>query len=195
VTTVWLVRHAATAWTGERWCGTVDLPLSAAGEAQLPGLVARRAAALPPEAVVVTSPLLRATATAQAIATHAGIPVRTDPDLREIAFGEVEGRTFAEIERDEPGLAAALLGGRTDVDWPGGESCAAVDARARAAWRRIVAIGAPAVVVGHGGLFRRLVPEATGDPGAAAGLRFEPASVTVLDLDAAGRARLEQPAP
>ena len=38
---VWLVRHASTDWTGQRWCGTTDLPLNEQGLAEAEQLATR----------------------------------------------------------------------------------------------------------------------------------------------------------
>jgi probable phosphoglycerate mutase len=182
---IWLVRHAATAWTGERWCGTVDLALSAEGRAEAAALGDRLTAELPPGVAIVASPLRRAVATAAAIADRIGAPVSVEPDLREMAFGDIEGRTFAEIEVDQPAVAAALLGRQTAIDWPGGETAAEIDRRVRSVWARVLARGPSVVVVTHGGILRRLVPLATGDPAAATSLILGPASVTRLVSSAA----------
>lgn len=44
---VWLVRHASTAWSGQRWCGRTDLPLSQAGREEAERLAGRLAEVLP----------------------------------------------------------------------------------------------------------------------------------------------------
>ena len=51
---------------------------------------------------VYASDLSRAHATAQAVAQHAGVPLRTDTGLRERGFGVFEGLTFAEVEQRFP---------------------------------------------------------------------------------------------
>lgn len=86
----------------ERYSGQRDVPLSLLGELQAEILGLRLAAE--PLAAIVSSDLQRARATAQAIALHHGLPVMEDPDLREIAFGEWEGATPAEVEMRDPAL-------------------------------------------------------------------------------------------
>ena len=78
-----LVRHAATAWSGIRYCGRSDPPLSEAGHAQAARLASTLGQALPTDARIISSPSLRARATAEAIAAAAGLgPVEADERWR-----------------------------------------------------------------------------------------------------------------
>jgi broad specificity phosphatase PhoE len=179
VTGTWLVRHAATDWTGVRWCGRTDLSLSAVGRAEAEALARTLGPKLRRDAVVVTSPALRARETAASIAAVAGCRVVVDPDLVEIDFGSLDGLTFAEIERDEPALASAILSAEIELDWPGGETATAARARIEQAWGRLAG-RTPAVVVTHGGVLRwiaRLDPSVR--PALAAG-GFRPASAVLV---------------
>lgn len=181
--TVWLVRHAATEWTGRRWCGRSDPPLTTAGSASASDLASRLAIEVPDGAVIVTSPLRRSLATADAIAAAIAAPVRVDPDLIEVDVGVADGMTWDELAAGHPALAEAILG-RTDVDWPGGETAAQVAVRARSAAERIgdLARNGAVVVVSHGGLLHALA-RAMGT--AVPGEGFEPASAARLDAIAA----------
>jgi probable phosphoglycerate mutase len=155
---VWLVRHAPTSWTGRRWCGRADPPLSRAGRAVAARVAAELALELPDGIVICSSPARRARSTAEVIA-GAGRPVALDDDLLEVDVGAVEGLTWDEASVAHPELADAILAGRA-VDWPGGEPRADIDARARRAARRIaIAAGeGPVVVVSHGALIHVLRP-------------------------------------
>jgi probable phosphoglycerate mutase len=75
-----LVRHGETEFTAQRrYSGRGDVPLSARGLAQARATAARVAALAPTVAAVVSSPLSRCTATAEAIAgALGGAPVRGD---------------------------------------------------------------------------------------------------------------------
>ena len=93
-----LVRHGETRWSREgRHTGLTDLPLTPAGEAQARSL--RPHLADHPFALVLTSPLQRATRTAWL----AGLEATTDPDLLEWDYGAYEGVTTADIARERPG--------------------------------------------------------------------------------------------
>ncbi|HEU0236282.1 MAG TPA: histidine phosphatase family protein [Candidatus Limnocylindrales bacterium] len=153
----WLVRHASTAWTGSRWLGNRDLPLTAVGRAEATAAARRLAAIVPAGTVVMSSPARRAIETAAPIAERLRVRVRVDPDLREVDVGLAEGLTWDEVRRDLPDVAAALIDGRP-VDWPGGESATALRSRVGNAWGRIAARREPAViVVGHAGVIAAIV--------------------------------------
>ena len=76
-----------------------------------------------------------------------------DEDLRELDFGDFEGRTFDEIAASEPELYRAWMETPTRVRFPGGESYADLKTRALRSLDRIWS-GGDAVVVTHGGVIR-----------------------------------------
>jgi probable phosphoglycerate mutase len=127
--TLHLVRHGDTLQAAEGiLCGDLDPPLTDSGVAQ----AARVAQAVKPLAIgaMYCSPKTRARMTAEPIARACSLtPVIVD-GLREIAYGAWEGRSEAEVKRDDP---AAYEAWRTDpamVSPPGGESAFAIAARA-----------------------------------------------------------------
>ncbi len=155
---IWLVRHTPTAWTGRRWCGRADPPLSRDGRVLARDLASRLAPDLPATAIVRSSPARRARATASAIGAAAGISVAVAAELHEVDMGRVEGLTWPEVAAREPDVAAAI--GRGDpIDWPDGESTAEVRERARRAASRIRTDAAtrPVVVVSHGAFLHALL--------------------------------------
>jgi broad specificity phosphatase PhoE len=85
-----LVRHGETAPNVEgRLLGRMDPPLTARGEEQALAL----AAGLPRPDFVVSSPLRRALATAEAF----GVAVRTDERWTELDYGELDGHRLADV--------------------------------------------------------------------------------------------------
>lgn len=156
---IWLIRHAPTDWTGQRWCGRADPPLSRAGRAAADDLARTVAAAADFEigATIRSSPAQRARATAGAIAAVTDWEIAVDDDLLEVDVGLVEGLTWPELEAQFPVLAAAIGRGER-VDWPGGEAMSVVDDRARRAAGRLLeaASRGPVVVVSHGALLHVL---------------------------------------
>ena len=96
-----LLRHAQSTWNAEgRWQGHADPPLSAEGK--------QTAKAAAPQyshiSRVVSSPLLRATETAEIIAESSGTShVATHPGLTERDLGEWTGLTRSEVEERWPG--------------------------------------------------------------------------------------------
>src|SRR6266700_5144784 len=144
---VWLVlwRHGQTNWNAERrFQGQSDTPLNAAGHEQA-RRAARYIAALRP-AAIFSSDLIRASATAEALAGLTGLSVQLDKDRRERNGGSGEGMTETEIRQYYPEAHAIWTP-------PDGEPAAAVADRAAEALERIAdSLTAPslAVVVSHG---------------------------------------------
>ena len=147
-----------------RCYGSLDVGLSAVGREQAATLAADLAQAEVDAAYA--SPLLRARETAAAIAARQGIPLLIDDGLRELDFGDCEGRRYDEIAATMPDLYARWMNAPTTVEFPGGEGFEALRRRARAAAARIRGelAGRTAVVVTHGGVWRALLADVLGLP-------------------------------
>ena len=118
---------------------------------------------LPGGVRIVTSPSRRTRATAAAIASRVpGAVVEVDDRWLETDVGSVEGLTFDELAARFPRLAEALLAGAVEIDWPDGETAAALHRRIAGAWAAVVATGRPTVVVSHAGSIRVASSIATG---------------------------------
>ena len=183
-----LVRHASTSWSGVRYCGASDPPLSPTGLAEARHLAESLARDLPADARLVSSPSQRAVATAMAIAEAARLPgVELDPRWREADVGAAEGRSFDELAEIAPGVAAALARGELAVDWPGGETHSSLVGRVANAWLDVVAAGRPAVVVTHAGPFMHACAIAAQRPISRDDL-VAPASARRIDVADAPRA-------
>jgi len=180
-----LVRHGATELTAQRrYAGRADTPLSAAGTRQAVAVAHRVAGLVPELAAVVTSPLVRCTATAAAIAAAAGDPpVLLEPDLVECDFGQWEGRTFAEIRAQWPEQLDDWLRTATATP-PGGESLQQVAKRVRriGASLREAYPGRPVAVVSHVWPLKVMLRDAlaAGD-GFLHRLLLSPAGLSVVD--------------
>ena len=87
--------------------------------------------------------------------------IEVDGRWAEVDFGVAEGRTFDELAALEPDLAERLAAGDTALDWPGGETAAALTARVMSAWQDLVVDGRPVVVVAHAGSIREALAIAT----------------------------------
>ena len=108
-------------------------------------------------AVVVSSDLARAQATAQAVCDHVGLPLRLDPRLRETFFGQWQGLTGTEVaERWPAEFAAWRRGEGTPV---GGEEPEQVGARSAACATELLEdlAAGTLLLVTHGGTARALV--------------------------------------
>lgn len=96
-----LARHGQTAHNASgRLQGRVDIPLNERGRAQARALA--RTIAHQDVDLIVSSPLQRALATAEACGAAAGLPVLTDPALIERGFGRWEGLSGDEIRARWP---------------------------------------------------------------------------------------------
>lgn len=163
--TVLVWRHGQTAWNLQRrFQGQLDVELDDLGRAQ-----AARAAALlagfSPSAIVA-SDLVRARETAQALADVTGLPIATDPRLREIDVGVWQGLTFDEVAERYPVEAANWRDGG-DGRRGGGESLVEVGERAVAAVDDALlklADDGTLVVVTHGAAGRAIVASMIGLP-------------------------------
>jgi broad specificity phosphatase PhoE len=135
-----LVRHGRTALNATgRLQGRIDEPLDEIGRKQA-AIVAEH---IGPVDVLVSSPLRRATETAEAF----GIPFQTDERWIELDYGIFEGVAMAETPSE------AWEHWQEDVDYvpEGGESLARLDARVRSACEGLsrLAEDADVVVVTH----------------------------------------------
>ena len=162
--TIVLVRHAATTWSGKRYCGRADPALSAAGRRGADALALELAPTLPRGVRIVSSPSRRATQTASAIAKRLTPSPRIERDDRwlETDVGLVEGLTFDEVAARYPAFADALAAGIASIDWPGGETADELERRIAGAFAAVVATGRPTVVVSHAGSVRVAIALATG---------------------------------
>ncbi|MGK2852315.1 MAG: histidine phosphatase family protein [Candidatus Limnocylindrales bacterium] len=190
-----LVRHGATAWSGQRYAGRSDPWLSPEGRAQVQALATDVARTVSRPLHIVTSPSRRARQTARAIARSTGASLSIDSRWMEADFGIAEGWTFAELERLAPDIAASIVDGEVAIDWPGGESAAALLTRVAAALADARAFAestaSTVVVVAHAGPIRSATALAEGRESrsvallataACTRLRWEPAS-SVLPSD------------
>ncbi len=178
MSTLFWVRHGPThqkAFTGWR-----DVPADLSDTAAL----ARLSDHLPPNAVVISSDLVRAVTTADAIAgRRTRLP--HDPDLREFDFGVWDGMMFGDVADRNPELSRKFWEHPGDVAPPDGESWNQVANRVNAAVSRAwsQANGAPLVAVAHFGAILTHLNVAGGlTPYEALGHKIDTLSVTELTL-------------
>lgn len=112
----WWVRHGPTHAKG--MVGWTDLPADLSDDAALKRLNAH----LPDQALVVSSDLSRAVATADKLAAPGRDRLAHTPAIRELNFGDWEGHEFAEIAKSDPEISRAYWSDPGDTAAPGGES-------------------------------------------------------------------------
>jgi broad specificity phosphatase PhoE len=169
--TLLLIRHAQTIDNvAERLAGWTDGDLTALGEQQVERLAERVNSTHRHASAIYASPLLRARRTAEAIGRLTGHEPIFDPDLREMHFGEFDGRSIDEVREGHPHL---LLGDEDatndEFGWPGGESRRGFVARTQAVIDRI-ALAHPrrlVAIVTHGGVISTFLALLHGQPAAS----------------------------
>jgi broad specificity phosphatase PhoE len=158
VTTLILARHGETVWHAEnRYAGSSDIPLTAAGHDQAATLAAW---AVDAELdAVFSSTLVRAVRTAVPAARAAHLELQQDADLVEVDFGQGEGLTTAEMAQRFPDEYAAWTAAPAIQPLPGGESGLDAVARANTALARIRRQypDGRVLIVAHGTLIRLLL--------------------------------------
>ena len=114
-----LARHGQTEWHSDnRYVSRTDIGLTETGREQARTL-ARRAEREKVN-LVLSSPLVRALLTAKPAAAACNLEPETDERLRELDFGEWEGRTLAEIREEDP-ESVRRFEESAEHGFPGGE--------------------------------------------------------------------------
>lgn len=160
VTRLLLIRHAQPGEEARGVCyGRLDIGLSARGRRRAQ-LIARTLARIP-LAAVYSSPATRALETATPLAAAHNLTPLVEDALREIDFGELEGRRYDDIQVTHPDLYRSWMQTPTQVQFPGGESYAQLQARAVEALGAIRTRhrGSLAVIVSHGGILRAMLAD------------------------------------
>ena len=174
---LWLVRHGETEWARlGRHTGRTDVPLTDLGREQ--ALALGRRLAGHPFALVLTSPLARATDTARLAGF--GDAAEIDADLREWDYGDLEGRLTAEIRADFPDWT--IWAG----PWPGGETADDVARRTNRVLARCrdPLVSGDVLLFSHGHLLRMLAARWLALPPASGGLfALATATVSILGWD------------
>jgi broad specificity phosphatase PhoE len=169
---IYLARHGETEWSiSGQHTGLTDLPLTGRGERNARSL-GRRLEGMK-FTKVFTSPLQRATRTCE-LAGFAQM-AEVDHDLVEWNYGKFEGRTSADIEKDNPGWQLFRDG------CPGGESPAQVGDRADRMVNRTRAIQGDVLIFSSGHFLRVF---------AARWLGIEPAGGRFFSLNTASLSAL-----
>jgi len=172
---LWLIRHGQTQWSlSGAHTGRTDLPLTAAGRenaAAVGRFLAGRRFDL-----VLTSPLARARETCR-LAGYAA-QGQIEPNLREWDYGDYEGRSTAEIQRERPGWLLWSDG------VPNGESIDQVAARASSVIDRTSGAEGDVALFAHGHVLRILTACWLGLPPDAARLfALGTGSVSILGYE------------
>jgi broad specificity phosphatase PhoE len=144
---LWLIRHGETEWSlSGAHTSRTDIPLTERGKeraAKIRDYLAQRKFSL-----VLTSPLLRARETCR-IAGYADM-AQIEENLREWDYGIFEGRTTADIRKDQPDWSI------WDSPVPEGEPVEHVAARAQKVIDRALQAGGDVALFAHAHILRIL---------------------------------------
>jgi len=192
---IYYVRHGLTDWNvQQRLQGRLDVPLNTEGCAQaaccgeiMRGLFACEGR-LPQDLAYVSSPLARARRTMEIMRGALGLSESgflIDPRLVEIAFGEWEGMSYAEVIARDGDVVARREADKWGFKPPGGESYAQLTLRLRAWYETLER---DTVVAAHGGTARALIAHlAIAEPEAATHYAIDQGVVYVLAPGAIAR--------
>lgn len=191
-THLYLIRHGTTDGNvGGLFLGRTDMPLNAVGDAEADRLAARLAAT--PIDAIVSSPLKRAHATAERIASRHSTTrdVSLDDRLREMDLGDFDGQPAKDVHGAFPELIHRWRTDPTHVRMPGetAESLSEVQARSIAALTDLSERfpGGRVAVVTHTFVVLSVVCHVLGVPLAQFRRLFiDRASVTAIDWSASG---------
>lgn len=147
------IRHAETNMRG-LYCGHANPPVNAAGHRQIQSLLRE----LSGEHIdaIFTSDLQRAVTTACSIAQEFSIIPVVRVEWRELHFGDWEGLSWDEIERQDIDYAQQWIKCFPDLTAPGGESFWIFRDRVLSELSRVITstTGRSVAVVTHGGVLR-----------------------------------------
>lgn len=182
MTTLDLIRHGEPVG-GRKYRGQIDDPLSEKGWAQMQAALGDHAG----WSSIISSPLLRCRAYAEALAVQHDLPLTFEARFKEVGFGAWEGKTAAEIELDAPGTLARFKADPIGARPPGAEALDTFFARVAAGVEHVLLThpGEHMLIVCHAGVIRMALAHALAIPLANA-YRIDVASagITRLRFDA-----------
>ena len=179
MTHFWWVRHGPT--HEKSFVGWRDVPADLTDQAQ----ITRVSNYLPTEAVIVSSDLIRASATADVIQGER-IRISDERSLREFDFGDWDGLSFDQVSKRDGDLSRKFWENPGDISAPNGESWNDVACRVNAAVDSLIAQfpGKHIIAVAHIGVIMTQLQKVTdGDAYKAMGFEIENLSVTDLCFD------------
>lgn len=175
-----LVRHGETDWNKDhRYQGRRNTELNAAGlqHARLAGEKLKKYSPV----ALFTSDLKRTLQTAEIIGNCIDLSPQSDPRLREIHFGDWEGKTYDEVAKLFPREVKVWRENPLEAYVPGGEKLRDVLTRILDVLDNICStVNGNTVVVTHGGPIRLLLCH-IGAEGAMWKYPVKPGSITVVE--------------
>lgn len=156
-----LLRHGETE-LGGGFRGSLDDPLTTSGWQQMRA----RCAGMGDWDRLISSPLQRCAAFAAELASQRGLPLELHAGLRELHFGDWEGRSAAELMEDQADALGRFWADPYGFTPPGGEPLTAFRERVLDSLEQLQQrySGQSLLLVTHGGVIRLLLAIARGLP-------------------------------
>ena len=160
-TTIDLLRHGEPVG-GRRFRGSTDDPLSEQGWLQMRTTTAERGG----WDRLVSSPLLRCANFAAELAEQRTLPLAVEADLRELHFGDWEGRETAALWKEAKTQMLPFFQNPEANPPPNGERLQDFRKRLMGCWQRLLEQhrGEHLLVICHGGVIRLLLSQVLGLP-------------------------------
>ncbi len=178
----YFLRHGQTDWNKEgRWQSTNDIPLNDTGRAQAARVRLCMGCLAVEPTQVVTSPLSRATETAQIVFAQQAVPIIVEPAFSEISLGDFEGRYQADLRAELGGAYDDWLATNHTEPAPNGEPFVDAVQRVReplANWVQQAGDG-PLVIVAHQAIIMAMKVALSGDDSASALKRYKQSNTDI----------------
>ncbi len=158
MTKIMLTRHGKTAWNEIRKVqGHSDIELTAEGIEQAE-LLAKNCP-LEKVSAIYSSDLSRAKTTAEILAQKFNLPVQLEKNLREVNFGDLEGKTLAEFEKSDPQNFYNFFNKPDELKIKNAETFIELQERAFSAVKKIIAAhqNENIIIVAHGAINRTIL--------------------------------------
>ena len=185
---IYFVRHGQTDWNKAlRWQGGgSDVELNAAGRAQGKAVQSWFVEQGVQPAVILSSPMKRARATAECIASAFEQQVGVEPAFRELALGDYEGKLTEQLQAQYGEQFEQWLRSYHLIAPPGGESLEQAIERMQPALRASIdQYGDQMIIVAHQAILMAMKAALSGDLGTQtlAGYKQANHEIDVWDVD------------
>lgn len=162
---IYLIRHGETEWNKEgRLQGNSDVKLSADGIRQ--AYLLAEYAQFPKVDAIYSSDLSRAVETAKLLGVKFNLPITTTVQLREINFGDWEGKPISGLVKEHPKSFGRFFTAPERCHPPNGETFLEAQARVMNVIRNVIAEhdNQNVVIVAHGAVNRLIIGAALDMP-------------------------------
>ncbi|MEW7977932.1 MAG: alpha-ribazole phosphatase family protein [Candidatus Sedimenticola endophacoides] len=181
--TTWidLLRHGQPVG-GRRYRGQRDDPLSERGWEQMWHAVSGAT----PWQQIISSPLIRCHAFAQALSERLEIPLVADERLRELGYGQWEGKSPAQLKEHDPQILSRYFHAPYTHRPPGAEYIGDFITRVAAAYDEALSLhrGKHLLIVAHAGVIRAIIArELKAPPEALFRMHVETAHLSRIRID------------